>query len=66
VPSKVFGSGRTGAETIGRKELTAYQLFQDQQKILRDRTIPSGGSFEVENQSTGYSLNGAVLIILLD
>jgi hypothetical protein len=61
--SKVFGSGRTGAETtIGRKELTALPtISRSAEDFTRLEPSASGGSFGGRNdQYNSYSLNGAV------
>jgi hypothetical protein len=61
--SKVFGSGRTGAETtIGRKELTSLPtISRSAEDFTRLEPSASGGSFGGRNdQYNSYSLNGAV------
>jgi hypothetical protein len=61
--NKVFGSGRTGAETtIGRKELTALPtISRSAEDFTRLEPSASGGSFGGRNdQYNSYSLNGAV------
>lgn len=61
--NKVFGSGRTGAETtIGRKELTALPtISRSADDFTRLEPSASGGSFGGRNdQYNSYSLNGAV------
>ncbi|WP_338408336.1 TonB-dependent receptor [uncultured Flavobacterium sp.] len=60
---KVFGSGRTGAETtIGRKELaTMPSISRSAADFTRMEPTASGGSFGGRNdQYNNYSLNGAV------
>ncbi|MBF2709964.1 TonB-dependent receptor [Flavobacterium soyangense] len=61
--SKVFGSGRTGAETtIGRKELASLPtISRSVADFTRLEPTASGGSFGGRNdQYNNYSLNGAV------
>jgi hypothetical protein len=61
--SKVFGSGRTGAETtIGRKELsTLPSISRSADDFTRLEPSASGGSFGGRNdQYNNYSLNGAI------
>jgi Carboxypeptidase regulatory-like domain len=61
--SKVFGSGRTGAETtIGRKELsTLPSISRSAEDFTRLEPSASGGSFGGRNdQYNSYSLNGAI------
>lgn len=61
--NKVFGNGRTGAETtIGRKELTALpSISRSADDFTRLEPSASGGSFGGRNdQYNSYSLNGAV------
>lgn len=61
--SKVFGSGRTGAETtIGRKELSALpSISRSAEDFTRLEPSASGGSFGGRNdQYNNYSLNGAI------
>ncbi|MCG9793572.1 TonB-dependent receptor [Flavobacterium algicola] len=61
--SKVFGSGRTGAETtIGRKEITSLPtISRSAEDFTRLEPSASGGSFGGRNdQYNSYSLNGAV------
>ena len=61
--SKVFGSGRTGAETtIGRKELsTLPTISRSAEDFTRLEPSASGGSFGGRNdQYNSYSLNGAI------
>ncbi|WP_158729975.1 MULTISPECIES: carboxypeptidase regulatory-like domain-containing protein [unclassified Flavobacterium] len=61
--NKVFGNGRTGAETtIGRKELTALPtISRSADDFTRLEPSASGGSFGGRNdQYNSYSLNGAV------
>jgi hypothetical protein len=61
--SKVFGSGRTGAETtIGRKELTTLpSISRSADDFTRLEPSASGGSFGGRNdQYNNYSLNGAI------
>lgn len=61
--SKVFGSGRTGAETtIGRKELASMpSISRSTADFTRMEPTASGGSFGGRNdQYNNYSLNGAV------
>jgi len=61
--SKVFGSGRTGAETtIGRKELASMpSISRSAADFTRMEPTASGGSFGGRNdQYNNYSLNGAV------
>jgi hypothetical protein len=51
--SKVFGSGRTGAETtIGRKELTALPTISRSAEDFTRLEPSSGGSLEVEMINT--------------
>jgi hypothetical protein len=61
--SKVFGSGRTGAETtIGRKELSVLPtISRSAEDFTRLEPSASGGSFGGRNdQYNNYSLNGAI------
>lgn len=61
--SKVFGSGRTGAETtIGRRELAALpSISRSAEDFTRLEPTASGGSFGGRNdQYNNYSLNGAI------
>ena len=61
--SKVFASGRTGAETtIGRKEISALPtISRSAEDFTRLEPSASGGSFGGRNdQYNSYSLNGAV------
>lgn len=61
--NKVFGSGRTGAETnIGRKELaTLPSISRSAEDFTRLEPSASGGSFGGRNdQYNSYSLNGAI------
>ena len=61
--NKVFGAGRTGAETtIGRRELTALPtISRSAEDFTRLEPSASGGSFGGRNdQYNSYSLNGAV------
>ena len=61
--NKVFGSGRTGAETtIGRRELTVLPtISRSADDFTRLEPSASGGSFGGRNdQYNSYSLNGAV------
>lgn len=61
--NKVFGNGRTGAETtIGRKELTSLPtISRSADDFTRLEPSASGGSFGGRNdQYNSYSLNGAV------
>jgi hypothetical protein len=61
--SKVFGSGRTGAETtIGRKELSVLpSISRSAEDFTRLEPSASGGSFGGRNdQYNNYSLNGAI------
>lgn len=61
--SKVFGSGRTGAETtIGRRELASLpSISRSAADFTRLEPTASGGSFGGRNdQYNNYSLNGAV------
>ncbi|TRX43008.1 TonB-dependent receptor [Flavobacterium restrictum] len=61
--NKVFGSGRTGAETtIGRKELAALpSISRSAEDFTRLEPSASGGSFGGRNdQYNNYSLNGAI------
>ncbi|NRT12032.1 carboxypeptidase regulatory-like domain-containing protein [Flavobacterium sp. 14A] len=61
--SKVFGSGRTGAETtVGRKEITGLPtISRSAEDFTRLEPSASGGSFGGRNNRyNSYSLNGAV------
>ncbi|MFV8362896.1 TonB-dependent receptor [Flavobacterium sp. ZT3P35] len=61
--NKVFGNGRTGAETtIGRKELTSLPtISRSADDFTRLEPSANGGSFGGRNdQYNSYSLNGAV------
>lgn len=61
--NKVFGSGRTGAETtIGRRELSALPtISRSAEDFTRLEPSASGGSFGGRNdQYNNYSLNGAI------
>lgn len=61
--NKVFGNGRTGAETtIGRRELTTLpSISRSAEDFTRLEPSASGGSFGGRNdQYNSYSLNGAI------
>lgn len=61
--NKVFGSGRTGAQTtVGRKELaTLPSISRSAEDYTRLEPTASGGSFGGRNdQYNSYSLNGTI------